>query len=72
VTQSRPAPEGAADPAKGGRTIARTLLLLGLALALVSSFAAKIVGGGGGMPSFSGQLSEAQIQALAGYVVDEL
>lgn len=34
--------------------------------------ATKIAEGGGGMPSFSGQLTDAQIEALAGYVVDEL
>ena len=38
----------------------------------VGGIAEQISGGGGGMPSFSGDLTEAQIQALADYVVSEL
>jgi cytochrome c551 len=38
----------------------------------VGRVAEQIATGGGGMPSFSGDLTDAQIQALADYVVSEL
>jgi cytochrome c551 len=38
----------------------------------VDRVAEQVRGGGGGMPSFSGELSDAQIQALAEYVVSQL
>jgi ubiquinol-cytochrome c reductase cytochrome c subunit len=42
------------------------------ALTSAADVAAKIRAGGGGMPAFEGVLSEAQIEALAGWVVEEL
>ena len=38
----------------------------------VGGVAERIASGGSGMPSFSGDLTDAQIQALADYVVNEL
>jgi mono/diheme cytochrome c family protein len=38
----------------------------------VGGVAERIASGGSGMPSFSGDLTDAQIQAIADYVVNEL